>query len=122
MRKKRTGSRPSAADPSPLPLPEIGYAATNVLPAETSGVVPGRVADEVFISIWCELALMGQCDALGGAECRRIHQAWKDAGRPTGIAAFIRKQANRVPTAAERAVAASASDKLAAKESEAGNV
>lgn len=56
--------------------------------------------DNVWDYVWCAIATAGGCDAIGGAEYKRLYQLWKDAGRPAGIAEIILANANAEPTAA----------------------
>jgi len=53
---------------------------------------------EVFNRVWKRLARVGQCDAWGGDEYRRVYAEWVAAGRPVTIAPFIRANANRPPS------------------------
>jgi hypothetical protein len=50
-----------------------------------------RAVVEEFDRAWKALAGTGVCDAIGGAEYRRLSNAWTKAGKPDP-AAFIRRQ------------------------------
>lgn len=57
--------------------------------------------DSEFDRVWHQLALLGGCDGLGGAEYHRVQQEWVNAGRPSALYRFILDAANRVPSASE---------------------
>lgn len=56
--------------------------------------------DAAFNAMWRRLAEGSHCDALGGAEYRRVRKEWIEAGFPTPISGFILSAANR-PASAE---------------------
>lgn len=56
--------------------------------------------DAAFNAMWLRLAEGSHCDALGGAEYRRVRKEWIEAGFPTPISGFILSAANR-PASAE---------------------
>lgn len=51
-----------------------------------------------YLAAWIVLAQEGLCDGHGGREYYRVRAEWIDAGRPEP-AGFIRRAANRPPTA-----------------------
>jgi hypothetical protein len=55
-----------------------------------------------FDHVWERLAEEGACDALGGAEYRRVYREWTQRRYPRPIAPFIRQRANIGPTDPER--------------------
>jgi hypothetical protein len=121
MAKKRQGSRPSAVDPSPPPTPEIGYAsdkprccywcrkaAAAMLLGLSTAPVPG-----IFCSTDCAAAYaIDHFVQTGIVWCMR-HAEWS---LPSGEC-----QSCKAEGKARAAVAASANDRLAAKESEAAH-
>ena len=48
-----------------------------------------------FARVWRRLAKTGACDALGGAEYRRLYRVWVRRGRPRPIRRWIVSMANR---------------------------
>lgn len=53
-----------------------------------------RAAVARFNAAWNVLSGMGWCDALGGAEWRRIFLQWLKAGAPESVNRYIRRHAN----------------------------
>ncbi len=52
--------------------------------------------ERLFVAACERLSELGHCDSVGGAECRRVHAEWVEAGRPE-IEPFIRQRANWDP-------------------------
>jgi hypothetical protein len=75
---------------------------------ESKGATKGRaVMNErhLFDEAWKKCAAQGQCDAIGGAEYRRVYYEWLARGKPLNLAVFIRDAANRpapAPTPEEK--------------------
>jgi len=55
---------------------------------------PRPEAEQRFYAAWKRCARLSQCDAWGGAECRRVYREWIAAGRPALVVSFIRRRAN----------------------------
>jgi hypothetical protein len=63
----------------------------------TADLAAWGVLVEQFLLAWYALAGQGMCDALGGAEFRRVFAEYVSAGGAENPFEFIHESANRVP-------------------------
>jgi hypothetical protein len=49
---------------------------------------------QAFRRVWAQCERQGWCDAIDGAEYRRVSAEWEAAGRPASVARFIRWRCN----------------------------